>query len=145
MGLCSGSFRNEQNRNQDQHSGSKGCLNSLKEIGLVREDSRNTWIRVSEKKRRGDDPCDTQYFDKNELTQENTVPSVTVQMSDKKTTTDRLAAIASSARILSAQLLTMAAEVESVALDAESEIHVIGQEIEKFKQFKQLLKGIGEA
>jgi len=113
-----------------------GCLQSLKERGLVREPDVGMWIRVSAKPK-----------PKPNLSSVPPVnPSIMAQAdaAEKAATDplDRLAALAQSLRDLSKMANNLANEIEAAALDVDARIQAASADGAKLRQLQALLKGL---
>lgn len=115
-----------------------GCLNTLKNTGLVREVGKGEFIRVPIP---ADKPAltltsmqDLKVAAKSEAAPEAKPPADPL---------DRMAALAEQARGLAKQLTALAGEIEGVALDAEDRIKAVREDTAKLEQLRKLLQSIG--
>ena len=112
-----------------------GCLDTLKRQGLITEPERGTFVRVEVKET-------VTTFDKFiEETKEKTVATKPVTQI-KQTNLDRLISLSEKANGLAAQMKSMAADLENVALEIEAEIQENSTSAQKLKQLQELLKGV---
>lgn len=109
-----------------------GCLNSLKESGLIKEPSIGMFFKepIQAKERR--------------TTPTKKESDVTAQTTTKAACPiEKLSAIAASARSLQKQLAQLSEDVEAVALEIIEKEQNTDAEMAKLKQLKQLLKDLG--
>lgn len=120
-----------------------GCLNTLKESGLIREPEHGSFIRVSTR-----EPTVVTVTKKPFTTptakEENepmpTIPTRADAAAPVSPEPDTLSRLAN----LGALLRRAADECDAIALDVESRVQAAKQDGEQLRQLKQLLKSIGD-
>jgi hypothetical protein len=118
-----------------------GCLNNLKDIGLVSESEPGVFQRV--KVRQREDTSNEiinyaveQFIEKKEAAMQKPVITSKPVAIDKKNPIDRLTR-------LSARLRELADDMESAALDLAEQAEKDEQETAKMRQLQALLKSLG--
>ena len=108
-----------------------GCLNTLKEIGLIKEVAPGHFQRIK--------PKPTAEKEAEPMT---TKPLNPPTKSEPTEPMDRLAAIGARLRSLSKTFLELADDIEEVALACEEKVSGNDEELAKLRQLKGLLKSL---
>lgn len=115
----------------------EGCLNSLKEIGLVRETSPGHFQRVKPK------PTIEKETDAMATKPLNPViPSTSPVKGEPTEPMDRLVAIGTKLRGLSQTFIELAEDIDEAALAFEEKASCNDEELAKLRQLKGLLKSL---
>ena len=109
----------------------EGCLNTLKEVGLIKEMAPGHFQRVK--------PKPTVEKEAEPMT---TKPLNPPTKSEPTEPMDRLAAIGARLRSLSKTFLELADDIEEVALACEEKVSGNDEELAKLRQLKGLLKSL---
>lgn len=120
-----------------------GCLNGLKDDGLVREPEPHTFIRIIAKEK----PKMTIVKPQAEAAKvaaDVPPPAQKPAAQQQPDTLGRLGEIASQARAMAATLEQMAESIDAAAIEVEERIKRIEQDMGKLRQLQALLKSIGE-
>lgn len=114
-----------------------GCLNSLHEQGMVREQGNGIWLRTAA-------PQMPQLV-KPEKKEEPMVAKVAevATVAAPADPMDKLARIAAEARTLAAAATSIANLIEEVAIETESRIEKVQADTSKLRQLQELLKSLG--
>ncbi len=109
----------------------EGCLNTLKEVGLIREVAPGHFQRVK--------PKPTVEKEAEPMT---TKPLTTPTKSEPAEPVDRLAAIGTKLRGLSQTFLELADDIDEAALAFEEKTSGNDEELAKLRQLKNVLKSL---
>lgn len=111
----------------------EGCLNSLKNHGLIKEPKVGLFVRVPYKT----EPVQVK-------TPENTMAQSAPATPDTKQRSpiDTLTQLTSRVSAAIGQLKTLASEIEDAALEIEEQFRANEEEMQRFQQLKTLLKNI---
>jgi len=109
----------------------EGCLNTLKEVGLIREVAPGHFQRVK--------PKPTVEKEAEPMT---TKPLTTPTKSEPTEPVDRLAAIGTKLRGLSQMFLELADDIDEAALAFEEKTSGNDEELAKLRQLKNVLKSL---
>jgi phenylpyruvate tautomerase PptA (4-oxalocrotonate tautomerase family) len=114
-----------------------GCLDTLKQRGLITEPSRGIFVRVPI---RDNEAIHTiiEEVKKEDIMSTNARNNAPM----KKTTIEKLTELSSKATGLAAQMKSLASDLEIVAIELEDEIHDSSEAVQKLTQLQQLLKGL---
>ena len=107
----------------------EGCLNTLKEVGLIKEMAPGHFQRVKPTVEKEAEPMTTK-------------PLNPPTKSEPTEPMDRLAAIGARLRSLSKTFLELADDIEEVALACEEKVSGNDEELAKLRQLKGLLKSL---
>lgn len=111
-----------------------GCLDTLKRHGLITEPTRGSFIRVEIRETIENIPI--------QETREQIMAISKPVTQIKQSNLDRLLILSDKANSLSAQMKTLASELENVSLEIEAEIQENLNSAQKLKQLQDLLKGM---
>ena len=111
----------------------EGCLNTLKEVGLIKETAPGHFQRVKPK------PKPTVEKEAEPMT---TKPLTTPTESEPTEPVDRLAAIGTKLRDLSKMFLELADDIDEATLAFEEKASGNDEELAKLRQLKGLLKSL---
>jgi hypothetical protein len=114
-----------------------GCLDTLRQRGLITEPSRGNFVRVPIRDNEAIHSI-IEEVKKEDVVNTNTKNNTTL----KKTTIEKLTDLSSKATGLAAQMKLLASDLELVAIELEDEIHDSSEAARKFTQLQQLLKGL---
>ena len=109
----------------------EGCLNTLKEVGLIKETAPGHFQRVK--------PKPTVEKEAESMT---TKPLTTPTKSEPTESVDRLAAIGTKLRGLSQMFLELADDIDEAALAFEEKTSGNDEELAKLRQLKNVLKSL---
>ena len=109
----------------------EGCLNTLKEVGLIKEPSPGHFQRVKPKA----EPMSTKPLDP-------VLPSNSSVKGEPTEPVDRLAAIGTKLRGLSQMFLELADDIDEAALAFEEKTSGNDEELAKLRQLKNVLKSL---
>jgi hypothetical protein len=117
----------------------EGCVNSLKEAGIIKEPVRGFFIRehVSPPTSK---TVETKPIKETTLGLPNTTPLPSTQPKGKPL--DKLAGIANRANMLAASLRDLASDIETAALELEEEVAASLKASEKLQALSSILKNI---
>jgi uncharacterized protein YfcZ (UPF0381/DUF406 family) len=122
-----------------------GCLNSLKEAGLIKEPAPGRWIRIDIRSKQPVPQEKVVAISQAKEEKEPPVPAINTQPVPEKSDLTPLERIGSlSARVLTIiqSLHQLAADIEATAIDVEEQIEKINKDGEKLKQLQTLLKSL---
>lgn len=114
----------------------EGCLNTLKEVGLIREAAPGYFQRVKPK------PKPTVEKEAEPMTTKPLNQPTKSELTEPTEPMDRLAAIGARLRSLSKTFLELADDIEEVALACEEKVSGNDEELAKLRQLKGLLKSL---
>jgi len=112
----------------------EGCLNTLKEVGLIKETAPGHFQRVK--------PKPTAEKEAEPMTTKPLNPPTKSELTEPTEPMDRLAAIGARLRGLSQMFLELADDIEEVALACEEKVSGNDEELAKLRQLKGLLKSL---
>lgn len=122
-----------------------GCLNSLKEVGLVKELPNNIWVRVDIRTKVAtiQEPESQTPPHK----EEPAMPPINTQPVAQKPTTnttplERIGGLSSQVLTIIQSLHQLAADIEATALEVEEQVEKVQKDSVLLKQFQELLKGL---
>lgn len=111
----------------------EGCLNTLKEVGLIKETAPGHFQRVKPK------PKPTAEKEAEPMA---TTPQKALAKSEPTEPVDRLAAIGTKLRGLSQMFLELADDIDEAALAFEEKTSGNDEELAKLRQLKNVLKSL---
>lgn len=113
----------------------QGCLNTLKEAGLIVEPKRGCFKRVPIKAKEKREFKFMKLLEKSEVNKDQ-------EMAEKKEPIDILALISEKLRGASKTLNSLADDIDSVAIQVSDDANKKSEEAEKLNQLKSILKSL---
>ena len=117
-----------------------GCLNSLKEVGLIKEPAPGLWVRTEVRTK----PLQVVPAPQ-QSKEETTVPPINTQPAPQKTDVtalERIGGLSSQVLVIIQSLHQLAADIEATAIEVEEQMEKINRDSATLKQLQQLLKGL---
>lgn len=116
-----------------------GCLNSLKDVGLVKEPAVGMFVRT-EVRLKQSDPKEKEVKEEPPMPAINTQP-VPSQKADL-TPLERIGSLSAQVLTIIQSMHQLAADIEAAAIEVEEQIEKINKDGEKLKQLQALLKSL---
>jgi hypothetical protein len=125
---------------QREHRVVSGCLNSLRDLGLVREVSPGSWMRIEVRAK-----VATTNTEPETPKKEPEVPASNTKPAEEKsniTPLERIGGLTTQVLAIIKSMQQLAADIEVAALDVEEQIEKIQKDSARLKQLQELLKGL---
>lgn len=121
-----------------------GCLNSLKEVGLVKEYTGGVWGRTEVRLKSA--PLIESDLQPTQPTQE-VMPAINTKPKAQESTTtplERIGGLSSQVLTIIQTLHQLAADIDAAAIEVEEQIQKVHKDSTRLKQLQELLKGLQE-
>lgn len=119
----------------------EGCLNTLKEVGIVKEPSPGSFQRVKPKLKAEKEPVTMATPPLNPVLSAP-IPKAAVPAPKGKSPEDKLGDLAASLRSLGGQLIATADLLDDITLEIEDESGAISEELVNLRHLKEALQKV---